>query len=59
MGVISMPRATVLATTSQHLQLDQATRTRRSSQRHEIIQYEGAGHEEEKIPRDRLQNGRT
>jgi hypothetical protein len=54
-----MPRATVLATTSQHLQLDQATRTRRSSQRHEIIQYEGAGHEEEKIPRDQLQNGRT
>jgi len=24
-----------------------------------IIQYEGAGHEEEKIPRDRLQNDRT
>jgi hypothetical protein len=29
-----MPQATVLAPTSQHLQLDQATRTQRSSQRH-------------------------
>ena len=53
---------TPTAPTSQHLQLDQATQTRRSNQRHEndtIYSRRKAGSKEEKIQRDWPQTYRT